>query len=328
MDGTLRISSNTLAYGDLGATSNPLKKYFDWSVDRTYSVRNPKSEPFTVAPGETLSLFSGTRSTSINNSTEFDLTLSPLESDLYRFTWSGAGANPALRTARVLTLGGSTVQMTANANATVSMAGLAGDFTNVVVGDVVFIPDTTTGDAASPFDVLNVGYWTVLAKNGDASQIELGRPTGTSFTGKTEAVSVAVDAEVLAYSAAGVQVGDKVTLSAGFSSPVLGTYSITSVTPEWFEVTTTKALPVAATAVPTTSGIQFYSAAKRYVRFEVDQATTVRLNGDTGSSVVVEPFIAGDPQNTGILEKVGPVWSATVVNQSTEQLNLLLTSAE
>lgn len=327
MDGTLRLTSNALAYGDQGATSNPQKRYFDWSVDRKYTVSNPKSEPVTVPPGDTLSLFSGTRTTSIAANTEWTLALSPLASDRYRFTHS-AGTAPALRTARVLTLGGSTVQMTANANATVSMAGVAGDFSAVQVGDTVLIPGTATGDAASPFDDLNVGYWTVLAKSGGADQIELARPTGTTFTGKTEAVAVAADAEVLAYSAAGVQVGDKVNVNAGFSSPVLGTYTVVAVTPGWFEIETSKALPVAATATPGATGVIFYTLAKRYVRFEGDQEFVVRLNGASDNTTVVQPWTAGDPANTGTYEKVGPVWAASVVNLSSSPLNLLFSSAE
>lgn len=328
MEGTLRLTSNALAYGDQGATSNPARRYFDWSTDRKYAVSNPKNEPYTIDPGATQTLFSGLRSTSIAANTEWTLALSALASDRYRFS-NSAGTAPALRTARTLTLaGGANVQMTLNANATVSMARSAADFANVVVGDTIFIPDTTTGDSASPFDDLNVGYWTVLAKNGSGSQVELARPTGTVFTGKTEAVAVASNAQVIAYSAAGVQVGDKVTISAGFSAPVLGTYTLVAVTPSWFEITTSKAFPVAAVAVPGVSGVQFYTGAKRYVRFEGDQEFAVRLNGATDSSQIVAPWAAGDDANTGTYEKCGPAWSVVVVNVSSEPLNLLFSSAE
>jgi hypothetical protein len=91
MNGTLTIISNTLAYGDLGATSNPSQKYVDWSVSRSYPVKNPRSESFTVDPGATLSLFDGVRSTSISNTTQFELTLSSISSTRYRFSWTGVG---------------------------------------------------------------------------------------------------------------------------------------------------------------------------------------------------------------------------------------------
>jgi hypothetical protein len=328
MNGTLKLNSNIQAYADIGETSNPTKRYVDWSTKRSYPVKNPKSDPHTVDPGASLTLFSGIRSTSIDNTTEFALSLSTLASDRYRFAWTGVGTAPALRTNRGLTLATHAVTMTANANLTLTMAATAGDFTNVQVGDTVFLPDTTTGDAASPFSPLNTGYWFVLSKSLDNGTLQLSRPIGSSFLGYSEVVTVVSNPQVVAFSAAGVQVGDSVNISAGFNGVIPGTYAIVAVTATWFEVIATQPLPISATAVPGVAGMIFYTDAKRYIRVEADQFCIVRLNGDTSDINDVTPWSAGDPEQTGWFEKCGPCWSAVVVNKSSSPLNIYFISAE
>lgn len=327
MDGTLSLVNKALAYADDPATSNPQRRYVDWSVQRKYAVANPRTIPFTVDPGATLQLFSGTRATSTDATTQLTLTLSALASNRYRFTFS-AGTDPVFRTNRAITVAGRNITVTVNANNTVTVASLAGDFTAVVVGDTVLIPDTTTGDAASPFDPLNVGYWSVLSVAGNGSSMQLARPSGVAFTGKSEVVAVASATQFLTYSAAGVQVGDSVNISAGFSAPVIGSYQIIAVTSKWFEILSTAALPTGVSALPGVAGIQFYTQAKRYVRFEADQPCVLRLNGDTGNSNQLTPWTAADADNTAFFEKVGTCWDATVVNSSSMQLNLLFISCE
>src|SRR5689334_14113916 len=131
MDATLKLNSNTLAYGDVGATSNPLRRYVDWSVDRSYAVRNPKAEAIAIEPGATYTLFSGTRSTSIDGTTEFSFALSSLANTRYRFTWSGVGTAPAFRVDRALTLNTVAVTIVVNTNQTITMTGVGGSFTAV-----------------------------------------------------------------------------------------------------------------------------------------------------------------------------------------------------
>lgn len=328
MNGTLKLNSNILAHGDAADSSNPAKRYVDWTTKRSISVRNPKAEAFVVDPGASLTVFSGVRSTSIDSGSEFTLSLSTLASDRYRFTWTGTGANPAFRTSRGLTLSGHVVTLTANANTTLTMVATAGDFSSVQVGDTLFIPDTTTGDSASPFNVLNVGYWLVMAKSLDGSTLQLARPVGQPFTGATEVVTPSSNTQVLAFSATGVQVGDSVRISAGFGGVIPGTYIVQAVTPTWFEVIATQPLPVLATAVPGVTGMLFYTSAKRFIRVEADQDCVVRLNGDSGNSNEIDPFDAGDPEGTGWFEKGGVCWQAVVVNLSNVSLNLLVISAE
>lgn len=327
MDGTLKLLNNTLAFADVGADSNPMRRFFDWRANRSYAVKNPTGIPHAVDPGASLNLFSGVRSLSTDGTTALRLDLSPLASTRYRFTWTG-GTDPVLRQARALILSGRNVVVVVNSNLSVTFTTQAGDFGVVQVGDVIFIPDTTTGDAAAPFNPLNTGYWSVLAVDGAGAWVQLARPTGAGFLAYPETVAVTANAQVLAYGAAGVQVGDSVNLSAGFTAPVQGAYQIVAVTSKWFEVVATQPLPSAISATPGAAGFQVYTSAKRYVRFEADQSCCIRLNGDTGNSNQLTPWAPADPDQTASYEKVGPCWSATVVNLSSQSLNILFLSAE
>jgi hypothetical protein len=157
--------------------------------------------------------------------------------------------------------------------------------------------------------------------------VTLARPTGEEFTAITQTVSPA-DTDILFFSSSGVQINDKVVVNAGFAQAALTTYTVVAVTATWFEVTATQALPTSQVAIPGANGIQFYYAAKRYIRAEADQECVLRLNGDTGNTNKLQPWTAGDPDHTAFFEKVGPCWSAVVVNLSSEPLNFLFISVE
>ena len=327
MDATLKLSSATLAYADLGATSNPLKRYTDWQVQRSYQVRNPVGLPLTIAAGDTVAVFSGTRSTSIASNTSFLLSLSPLSPVRYRFT-NDAGTAPALRTARGLVVASVSITATANANATLTLSATSGTFTGTVAGDTIFIPSTSTGDSSSPFSALNVGYWVVLTVAGAGGSVQLARPAGMDFSGVSEVVVPGSNSQLQAFSAAGVQVGDKVSITAGFDVSVQSTYSVVAVNPSWFEILAIQPLPTNVSAVPGVAGIQFYTTAKRYIRVEADQECILRLNGDATDLNRLTPWVAGDADNSAFFEKVGPTWSATIINKSSVPLNVLFISAE
>lgn len=326
MKATLSLISTTIAYGDVGVTSNPSRKYVDWSLAKNHSVDNPKTIPYTVEPGETLSIFDTVRATGVAADTALTITLNPLEETTYRFTHSG-GTAPAFRTSRALALAGNNVTIVANANQTVTMtSGLAAGFNAVVVGDTIFIPGTSTGDSASPFTASNEGYWNVLAKT-SSTVLQLARPVDQTFLAYGEVVAVVSNTQLQAFSAAGVQVGDSVDISAVFPTAVLKKYTVLAVNPSWFEVQSTLPLPLSVTAVPGTAGIAFYDGARRYLKVVYDQECALNLNGVT-SAVKLSPWLAGDDEMVGIYEAVGPAWSLTVLNRSQETLNLLVITAE
>lgn len=323
----LTVISQAVAYEDVGASSNPTQNPIGWA--RTISnlpVENPGTQLLRIAPLTTATIFDGTRSTSLANDSVFALTLSPEDSNRYRITNTG-GTAPAFRTARAVDCSSIALTFVVNTNLTVTVtAGSGTPFASALVGDTVFIPGTSTGDTASPFNDLNLGLWTVLSRSN--TSLVLIRFSGTVFSGLGEVVTPTAAAQLLVYSPTGVQVGDTVEIAGGFASTAQHSYEVLAVTPRWIEFQSTSPLGAESGVVPTTSGMLFYITAKRWLRLEGDQEMVVRLNGDAGNTNRVEPVIPGDPDFVGWHEKFGSVWSLVIVNRSTAVLNLVVASAE
>lgn len=315
----LDVHSTYLVYGDSGsATNNPLRRYADWTRHITSeSVSNPSVEDFDLLPGETKLIFSGSRSTAVDGTTEFDLSLHPTQASVYRMTHS-AGTAPSFRTSRALALDGEEVTISINNNATAVLAldgSSAKNFNAVQVGDTVFLPGVTTGDDANVFNLNNEGFWLVLART--TLTLTLRRRVGEAFVGVAETVTLTNDVQLQAFSSTGVQIGDSMEISAGFSALAHKVYIVAEVTPSWVQFLSTEPLPLEDGAVPAATGLAFYSQAKRFVRVEVDQDAILRLNGDTGSTLRLAPRIAGDQEAVAHFEAWGSFWSLTIVNRST-----------
>jgi hypothetical protein len=324
----LNKSTHILIHGDDTATNNPQKRFVDWRKGWLgVTVEDPESVRVTLVPNETKTVFSGTRTLGVDGTTVFDLELNSYTDGLYRLLYS-AGTLPAFRTNRGLTLTGSTVDVAVNNNATVTFtSNPVGGFAGVVVGDIVFIPHTTTGDSASPFNVDNVGEWQVLANTGTVLTAK--RLAGTDFSGAAElAVAISSNSQFQAYSSSGVQVGDTLELSAGFSTVTQKTYIVSTVTHNRLEFMSTEPLPLETGITPGAAGITVYSNAKRYLKIETDQESVIRLNGDTGNTNRLQPMIVADAGNMAFFEKWGPVWSLVIVNRSSSEMNVDLIMAE
>lgn len=315
MSEVLEVHSTILVYGDQEANSNPQRRFVDWARHLSgYAVENPLIKEFVAAPGELLNIFSGTRSTSIDGTTQFNLSLNPLYSGVYRLTHNGTGTAPAFRTLRSNTVNGNQVQLTVNNNATLKMQSLNPVSFTASVGDVLFIPGVSTGDVASPFNPNNEGFWTVIAVSGPT--LTLVRPVGTSFVGVNETVTPITTTAWYIFSAAGVQVDDSMEISAGFSLVTQKTYAVQTVTHQWVEFTSTEALPIESNVLPGATGVTFYTDAKRFIRLEADQPARIKLNGDTSEFYRIEPRIVGDPESVGHFEIWGPCWDLKVLNKS------------
>lgn len=306
-----------------------LRKHFEWKRS-TMGVQcvSPQDPVYRIAPGATQNIFSGIRATSLDNTTQLTLTLSPLASNRYRFTWTG-GTNPVFRANRNLTLNTHTVTVVVASNGTANFtSSSAGDFTTVQIADTLFIPGVSTGDPAGPFDELNVGTWTVIGKDNTSTTLYLQRLPDTVFQALAQTVTITNNNQIQAFTSTGLSVDDKVDITAGFSAPVQQTYLVDTVTANWFEVLATGPLPSFQVAVPTTTGIQFYTSSKKFVYLELDQEAIVRFNGDTSNTGRVSPLDPGMPEGVGWIGKSGPVWQLDVVNRSTETMNVVVISVE
>jgi hypothetical protein len=325
---TLNITSTTLVYGDTTVNSNPKYRFLDWTRKQEgESCTNPKNEQFTVDPSASLSIFNGTRTTSIDGTTAFSVTQSPLDASIYRFTATG-GTLPAFRTDRNLALSGVAVTMTMNANATVSMTVTVGTpFATTIAGDTILITGLNTGDSAGVFSTLNQGYWTVIGVITNKN-ITLARPAGVLFTAASEVVTPSSNTNVLNFTGTGVQLNDKVEISAGFAVATQKSFTIATVTPNWFEVVSTTPLALENAIIPGAAGMAFYKFSKRYVRVETDQEAAIQANGDSGQTQRISPRIIADPDNMAFYDKYGPMWSLVVVNRSTTTMICNVISVE
>lgn len=311
------IHTAILVYGDSEvATSNPQRRFVDWARHVTgIAIEQPSVREYVAQPGELLSIYSGTRTTAIDGTSQFSIVLNPAKASVYRIKHTG-GTAPAFRTARSYDGSGVLHTLSINNNATMTVTIGSGDFSlaGVQVGDVVFIPGISTGDAINSFNPNNVGFWTVLAVT--ATKLTLRRPVGEAFSGVAESVTPVSADELIIFSASGVQVGDTLEVSSGFSVVSQKSYQISAVTDEWVEFTSTENLPLETGVVPTAAGMSFYSDAKSFVWVEVDQDAVVRVNGDSGNTQRLSPRVSGDADGVAHYSKWGPTWSLAVLNRS------------
>jgi hypothetical protein len=321
----LNRSSQVVVYDDVTTTNNPQRRAVDWRRQLLgIPVSNPSTQIVQVEALQEVSVFSGLRSLVYDGTTQFALTLSVLDPTLYRLAWTGTGAAPVFRTARI-NLSSGNVTFVVNANQTVTVTHSAGAvFGAVQVSDIVLVPGVTTGDT-SLFDPLNEGEWTVIGAT--ATTLTLERAPGASFSGLAETKTLTAVDQFQAYSATGVQVSDTIDFLAGFSAATRRSYKLTAVAAKYVEFSSS--LPLAAeTLIPGANSFHIYSAAKRYLGVESDQEVALKVNGATGEENRVEPMLAGDPTKVGWREGWGTVYSLSIKNRSTARASVLIITAE
>lgn len=324
---TLNLYSLTQAVADIPASESPQLRYVDWNRKiQGISVSNPSSLPAVIQPGEERIVFDGTRSTSIDGTTTFNVTLSTLAPDVYRVAFA-SGTDPVFRTARAVSTAGISLALAVQSNGILTVtAASSTPFSAVVTGDEVMISGLMTGDASSPFSVINQGRWVVLGAS--STVLQLTRPAGQVFQGISETIVPASDSQLFAYSQLGVQIGDKVDLSTGFSAPTQDTYTVSAVTSKYIEFGSTLPLPGQTGVVPTAAGMKFYTGGKRWCRIEVDQRAVIKINGDTTDHLRLTPWVAGDPTQVAEYCHAGPIWSLHILNRSSLVLNATVITVE
>lgn len=327
---TLTTISKAVAYDDAAQVSNPSNVPVNWArTIQNLEVANPSTEMFTLGALETRTLIDGQRTTSIDGTTAFALSSSPLDPSRYRLAATG-GTLPVFRTARTLVAGGGGLVLTLTLNSNLSMtvtSGATPAFGAVQVGDVVFIRGTKTGDSATLFNSLNAGYWSVLTAS--AAAITMSRATNEVFEGAAQVVTPADGVnDFQVFSVAGVQVGDLVELGPAFAVSAQKSSSVVAVNPKWVEFISTAALGAETGILPGVTGLLFYTQAKRFLQVEADQECVLRINGDLGNTNRLSPWIAGAKGFGAEFRKVGPSWKLVVVNRAQTPLKLTLIAAE
>jgi hypothetical protein len=327
---TLQLVLN--AFDGPRGISNPLNQYFDWSKSvYNFPVIQPASQGYLLDPNSTTVIFNGTRTLTLDGTTAFSLTLSNIQQNRYRFTVT-AGTAAGFRTNRNVNLGSISTALLLNSDGSVTVTAASGTpFASVIVGDQVFIPGLSTGDTTGPFNEINTGIWQVIGVS-SSTVITMMRQTGISggvYSAISETETPTGPNDFQVFSAAGVQIGDKVDISAGFSSVVIGNYSIIAVTATRLEVLSTQPLPTASGIIPGVAGFVVYTNGKRMVYVEVDQSAAVQCNGDTGQTQRIDPvFVNCGCKTFGSYLKTGPCWSLSLVNRTSTPMNARVISVE
>lgn len=302
-------------YSDPSASNNPSLSNFKWTREITgISAQNPLSEALSLAPGESKSIFNGSRTLAQDGTTQYSISLKPLSSNTYILK-AVSGTLPNFRTPRS-TGADATTAVTITVNGPLatfaSTAGTAFNFAAVQVGDKARI--------GSDFNVLNQGEYKILAK------------TATSFTVENQSASaegpIVMGADfadqIQIYSAAGVQIDDTIVISGGFSIVTQGSYKITDVAANYVEFYSTDALPIESNIQ--TQAIAIYSAAKNVIYIEADEKTQVTVNGSVVANI--EPFIIGSSKQPGVFMLKSTVYSLSLQNTSLDSASLFVASVE
>lgn len=302
-----------LAYGDYqGQTDNPSLRIFDWT--RNFSgleIQNGSSDKVLIPPGESKTLFNGEVTHGLTGSSILKLELVSGANGRYRLSVTSGPSG--FRTARSIT-GVVDCDVMVNNNAVAVFDFGAADLTSVQVGDTMRIKGSSIYDASPyAFSSANSGLWKVLSVAG--SVVSCVRFADQDFSGIAESAT-AVSGDVQFYSSAGVQASDKLNIQGTFSSSSYRTYQILDVTPDSIDFVSTLAVAEEENVTYVPDTIVLYSNAKKLFYLETDQDITVRLNGDSSDSNVVNPIEPSKPCAVGVFLKWGDTFKCEIVNKS------------
>jgi len=314
---TLKTLVFLQSYEDGFTSNSPLKRNFQWTRETQLSTSAALSETFQIAPQSTQTLFSGTRVLTQDGTTQYSL--APVfASDLYQLTNTG-GTVPGFRVLRTIATD-ATTQVTTSLNGPVLTFAFTGgtlpNLSSVQPGDEVLIGNL--------FNQLNQGIWQIISKTTTSISVvnQSGYIQGPITLGSGFATQLRI------FSSTGVQVGDTLVISSGFSPVSWGSYIVTQVTDYYLQFSYTGSLP---TEGPITTEVAVYSMAKTTIYLETDQNVELLINGAV-SGPIVSPMVSPTTRTTiifpGLFLMNGTVWSLSLVNNSITPANVTLLSAE
>lgn len=187
---------------------------------------------------------------------------------------------------------------------------------SVQVGDYILI--------GSNFNVLNQGIWQIISVSANSVAISNlgGVNEGPIVLGSGFASQIQI------FSAAGVQAGDTLVISGGFSPITQGAYIVTQVTANTLQFIPTIVLPQQSNVQ--TEAISIYSSAKSLIYLEADQNTSVIVNGNAAGNILpfVIPAVIGSTTQPGVFMLKSTVYSLSVQNNSVSPANIFYASVE
>jgi hypothetical protein len=121
------------------------------------------------------------------------------------------------------------------------------------------------------------------------------------------------------FGAVGVQVGDTLNISAGFSQATWGNYPITAVYAESLEFFSASPIPLENNIM---TQIAIYESAFSFIYLEADQPVSLIVNGVAAGTV--RPFVNGSSTVPGIFVRTDTIFSLSVVNTGLSTANVFM----
>lgn len=321
-NGTLNLQISSIAYQDTETSNNPQLRAWDVTYKLMgQCISKPKSENFTIQPNSDITVFDGSRVTSIDGTTQFDVLKPNSSENKYRFKHV-SGTSPEFRTARAIGID-NTSQFSISTNGPLMVltntGGAALATGSIQIGDILRL-DSGVGCSNA-----NAGTFTIIAKTSNSITVNNTNASSQSFT--------VLDSDKFSIYSNGsnnqIQIGDKVTISGGFSQASYGTYEIVDVSYNFFDVlyAGTGGLPLESGITPNT-GVKFYSSSKKFIMVACQDRCAVKCNEDTSDNSIVEPVEANNPQRPGVFLKNGSVYKLVVKNLTIYPVTISVVSAE
>lgn len=306
----LNLLVSLSAYEDSNATNNPAMNAIKWTRQvNSITASEPNDTVSSVAPGQTVTVFSEVSALSQDNTTTYGLALKTGSLSTYILDHN-SGTAPVFRTRRILLSDATTTVAITKSGPLATLTATAGTLpafvvSGVIAGDVVVLGDIFAEPNQGTFTILSVTATTISFKNSDAL-------AETVVLGATFATDMRI------FSSTGVQAGSKVVLPSAFSLAA-GTYEITKVQDDFIEFYSTETLP----ELPSTlAQITIYASSKRLVYFESSKKVSVAINGAS------QEVSSMDGSLPGMLLLTNPVHSFAVTNLDTEVANIYFASVE
>jgi hypothetical protein len=306
---TLNAQIYLNTFSDTCASNAPSLNNVRWCRNLNgLQVANPVSKELVVSAGQSIMFFNQARSLSQDSTTQY--TLNVAADGAYELKWVG-GTAPGFRTARALSTSNmTTITVTMN-GPLMTLTGTNVSFASVVPGDYVTL--------AGVFSPLNVGTFKVLSASSSSISVEndSGTPEGP----------IALDSnfasEIFAFGSSGVQMGDSLVISSGFSPLSQQTFNITAVNSTTLEFSYAGVLPTETSVL---TQIAVYSAAKRLLYFETDQKLNLLINGS--QNIQIQPMINQNSVLPGIYLSTTLAYSCQITNPGLTDANMFVIEVE
>ncbi len=318
--GALKTLIFLQAYQDASCnTSNsPKRNDFKWTREISRApISNALSETFQIPPQTTQLLFNGIRTLTQDGTTQYSIALAPFNTSVYQLTNTG-GTPAGFRTLRTIGTN-ATSQVTTSINGPILTYTFTGgtlpNLSSVVVGDNVLI-----GNLFNPSNQGTNGVWQIVAVS--SNSISVVNPNGYVQGPVTLGSGFANQLRI--FSAAGVQIGDTLVISSGFSPVSQNSYQIVLVTDYYVQFGYAGSLPAEG---PITTEVAIYSMAKTMIYMESDQNLEILING-AGSGPIIIPTVNNGTPYPGLFLLNSIVWSLSITNNSINQANVTLLSTE